>query len=608
MPPPQLPSGTGRGKPDPARNGVRRALPWLFWLGIGLAPVAGILLVLGNQVGPLRAAAVVAVLSAVAIGLSVVLRDDAAMVKDDVEDQLRTEVDRLRSDLDTLRRGVEVSVHRELERVRGEIEVARHDTVLRAESTRINRLTGQLPPGEEYDEYSSHYEEHYEGHYNGHSDTVYGTGDVRAGAYESRPDGMRSDGMVDADYQTIDPMSEGYRGVPDRGLADRGFPDHGLGRVPDAVPARVDEHVRMDEHVHRDEHGVIVGRQESIRYESATYGSVRAKATVYEAVEYSTAEPENPLAAAARDEAAAYGGYGYGGGARPADRAPSGSVYEDNGYAGHGPAYEGNGPAYEGNGSGYDGGEGRRGRRRAADDSGDVYSSTGSPGGRRARRAAREAQESGDIGGYGEPDSSGSSYELVGYRSEETVYGDPGRGRNGDSGAYAAPPLGDPSHGRAPGRPGRGDRFSDLAFTDVEPVEAYSGHAPGFDPLTSSLDGWDGLGPSTGRHSSGDILGGGYVPAPGQPGPLDPGSRYDRNGHQVISGDITGAVRDEPYSNGGGWRAEPDPRGAAPDTGRHGGPGDNSYGPQRGGSYGPDDAAESARRYRFRQDDERPRW
>ncbi|WP_344651926.1 hypothetical protein [Cryptosporangium japonicum] len=150
MPPPHLPPPErGESESAPSTPGFRRHVGKLFWVGVAIAPLAALLLVLGSGVGPLRAAAVLAVFSVVIIGLSVVLRDDAAMVKDDVEEQLRTEVNQLRNDIDSLRRGVEVSVHRELERVHRELEATRRDSVLRAESTRLNRLTGALPAGED---------------------------------------------------------------------------------------------------------------------------------------------------------------------------------------------------------------------------------------------------------------------------------------------------------------------------------------------------------------------------------------------------------------------------------------------------------------------------
>ncbi len=131
---------------DPSGNrGGRRRFAWLFWIGVAIAPVAALLLVLGQGVGPPRAAAVLAVLAVVMIGLSVTFRDDTEAIRDDFREQLRLEVDLVRSDVDSLRRGVELTVHRELERVRGELEAARRETVLRTESTRLSRVTGELP-------------------------------------------------------------------------------------------------------------------------------------------------------------------------------------------------------------------------------------------------------------------------------------------------------------------------------------------------------------------------------------------------------------------------------------------------------------------------------
>ncbi|MDQ1647516.1 MAG: hypothetical protein QOJ50_3700, partial [Cryptosporangiaceae bacterium] len=128
-------------------------MAWLFWAGVGVAPLAALLLVLGQGVGPLRAAAVLAVLSVVLIGLSVTLREDAGSVRDDFSDALQREVEQVRADVDTLRRGVELTMHRELERVRGELEAARHDAPLRAEATRIGqlpRVTGDVPAHDEF--------------------------------------------------------------------------------------------------------------------------------------------------------------------------------------------------------------------------------------------------------------------------------------------------------------------------------------------------------------------------------------------------------------------------------------------------------------------------
>lgn len=143
-------------EPEGERTG-RRRLTWLFWAGVGVAPLAALLLLLGQGVGALRAAAVLAVLSVVMIGLSVTLREDVSTVRDDFSETLRREVDLVRADVDTLRRGVELTMHRELERVRGELEAARQDTVFRAEATRLQavegryeRISAEVPSAEDY--------------------------------------------------------------------------------------------------------------------------------------------------------------------------------------------------------------------------------------------------------------------------------------------------------------------------------------------------------------------------------------------------------------------------------------------------------------------------
>ncbi len=143
-------------EPEGERTG-RRRLTWLFWAGVGVAPLAALLLLLGQGVGALRAAAVLAVLSVVMIGLSVTLREDVTTVRDDFSETLRREVDLVRADVDTLRRGVELTMHRELERVRGELEAARQDTVFRAEATRLQavegryeRISGEVPSAEDF--------------------------------------------------------------------------------------------------------------------------------------------------------------------------------------------------------------------------------------------------------------------------------------------------------------------------------------------------------------------------------------------------------------------------------------------------------------------------
>jgi hypothetical protein len=71
----------------------------LFWSGVGLAPVAALLLLIGNSDGPLRMAAVLAILAVVLIGLSITLRGDEESVRLDLEESLLREIDGLRREL-----------------------------------------------------------------------------------------------------------------------------------------------------------------------------------------------------------------------------------------------------------------------------------------------------------------------------------------------------------------------------------------------------------------------------------------------------------------------------------------------------------------------------
>ncbi len=116
-------------------------LRWLFWVGTALAPVAAVLLVMGQGVNPLRAAAALAILGVVCIGLSVTLRDSSNAAHAELAEDLQREVDEVRSELETLRRGVQLTVNRELGRVRGELEAAQQ--VLRTEATRLPPGTGR---------------------------------------------------------------------------------------------------------------------------------------------------------------------------------------------------------------------------------------------------------------------------------------------------------------------------------------------------------------------------------------------------------------------------------------------------------------------------------
>lgn len=115
---------------EPTEEPRRRPLlTVLFWLGVGLAPIAALLLLVGQGNGPLRIAAVLAVLAVVLIGLSIALRGDAESVRLDLEETLLEELDdlrgELRNDIATAARATHKAFGEKLLAVQGEIEQLR---------------------------------------------------------------------------------------------------------------------------------------------------------------------------------------------------------------------------------------------------------------------------------------------------------------------------------------------------------------------------------------------------------------------------------------------------------------------------------------------------
>jgi hypothetical protein len=84
---------------DDERRTSRPLLKALFWAGVGLAPIAIGLLLLADGNGPLRIAAVLAVVCVVLIGLSIALRGDADSVRLGVEGAIADEIDSLHQDV-----------------------------------------------------------------------------------------------------------------------------------------------------------------------------------------------------------------------------------------------------------------------------------------------------------------------------------------------------------------------------------------------------------------------------------------------------------------------------------------------------------------------------
>jgi hypothetical protein len=71
----------------------------MFWLGIGLTPLAAALVLLSSGATGLRLAGVLAILALVLIGLAIMLRPDATAVRSEVEEMVFEELDVLREDV-----------------------------------------------------------------------------------------------------------------------------------------------------------------------------------------------------------------------------------------------------------------------------------------------------------------------------------------------------------------------------------------------------------------------------------------------------------------------------------------------------------------------------
>ena len=82
-----------------AGRGGSRAATVLFAFGVSVTPIAALMIWFASGGGPLRAAAVLAVLGTILIGLSVVLRRDADGVRLELQENLIAETEAIREDL-----------------------------------------------------------------------------------------------------------------------------------------------------------------------------------------------------------------------------------------------------------------------------------------------------------------------------------------------------------------------------------------------------------------------------------------------------------------------------------------------------------------------------
>ncbi|MDQ7906954.1 hypothetical protein RB614_20790 [Phytohabitans sp. ZYX-F-186] len=127
----------------PSERPGRQLLTVVFWVGVGLAPLAALLLLVGQSSGVLRVAAVLAVFAIVLIGVSITLRRDTESMRYDLEETLLEEIDTLRGDV----RNDIATAARATHRAFGEKLQALHETVqaLRVQM-QLDAARGQAAP------------------------------------------------------------------------------------------------------------------------------------------------------------------------------------------------------------------------------------------------------------------------------------------------------------------------------------------------------------------------------------------------------------------------------------------------------------------------------
>jgi hypothetical protein len=125
----------------PSERPGRQLLTVVFWVGVGLAPLAALLLLVGQSAGALRVAAVLAVFAVVLIGVSITLRRDAEAVRVDLEEMLLEELESLRggvrNDIATAARATHKAFSEKLQVLHESVQELR---------MQVNAGPGQVPP------------------------------------------------------------------------------------------------------------------------------------------------------------------------------------------------------------------------------------------------------------------------------------------------------------------------------------------------------------------------------------------------------------------------------------------------------------------------------
>ncbi|MGH3657593.1 MAG: hypothetical protein ACRDUA_13130, partial [Micromonosporaceae bacterium] len=108
-----------------------QVLPALFWIGVALAPIAALLLLLGQGGSPLRIAAVLTLVCVVLIGLSVALRNDVETVRVEVEATVLDEADAIREetreDMVAVARKIHYALREEIAELSGRVDEIRSE-------------------------------------------------------------------------------------------------------------------------------------------------------------------------------------------------------------------------------------------------------------------------------------------------------------------------------------------------------------------------------------------------------------------------------------------------------------------------------------------------
>ena len=119
----------------------------LFWIGVGLAPLAALILLVGSSTGSLRAAVGILIISVILVGVSITLRRDSEGLKTELEDTMFDEIDSVRAEVrDDIGHAVQAthralgekmqylldqveSTRAELEATKAQLETLRHQPV-----------------------------------------------------------------------------------------------------------------------------------------------------------------------------------------------------------------------------------------------------------------------------------------------------------------------------------------------------------------------------------------------------------------------------------------------------------------------------------------------